>query len=195
MHNHFGHIIEGKLAPQNGRTFEGANQSGLIPMKNLPRLAGHAPTCCCTDAKMNWHEQQHYQRMKTETKTKTGSKAQVALAQINSQIEELKRQRITLAEPLKVRFAEMRTELLDMETEIRELDPTWKPTSLRPKAEDKITEILTTKGQPMTPDEIIQAVGDLFTPWKIKNTLKKKSTGAKAVFAVNDGKYSVKASV
>ena len=25
--------------------------------------------------------------------------------------------------------------------------------------------------------EIVKAVGDVFTPWKVKNTLKKKSTG------------------
>ena len=43
------------------------------------------------------------------------------------------------------------------------------------------------------PEEIVKAVGDLFTPWKVKNTLKKKSTGAKAVFTLADGKYTVKA--
>jgi hypothetical protein len=36
-------------------------------------------------------------------------------------------------------------------------------------------------------------VGNVFTPWKVRSTLKKKSTGAKAVFALNDGRYSVKA--
>jgi len=45
----------------------------------------------------------------------------------------------------------------------------------------------------MAVDEIIQAVGNVFTPWKVKNTLKKKSTGAKAVFTLADGKYTVKA--
>jgi len=44
----------------------------------------------------------------------------------------------------------------------------------------------------MTADEIIKAVGDVFSPWKVKSTLKKKSTGAKAVFVINDGRYSVK---
>jgi hypothetical protein len=33
----------------------------------------------------------------------------------------------------------------------------------------------------------------MFSPWKVKITLKKKPTGAKAVFAVNDGRYSLKA--
>jgi hypothetical protein len=44
----------------------------------------------------------------------------------------------------------------------------------------------------MTVEEIVQAAGGLFSPWKVKSTLKKQSTGAKAVFSVNDGKYSVK---
>jgi hypothetical protein len=53
--------------------------------------------------------------------------------------------------------------------------------------------ILTANGGPMTADEIVAAVGDTFTPWKVKNTLKKKSSGPKAVFTVADGKFSVKA--
>lgn len=133
--------------------------------------------------------------MKTQSKNKTGngSNAQSELAAINAQIESLKGQRITLAEPMKSRWTELRDELVEMEAQIRELDPSWKPASLRPKAEYKIMEILTAKAQPMAVEEIIQAVGDLFTPWKTKTVLKKRSTGAKAVFAVNDGKYSVKA--
>jgi DNA-directed RNA polymerase subunit F len=132
--------------------------------------------------------------MKTESKkTGNGTKnAQAALAEINTQIEALTKQRVSLAEPLKDRHAELRSELLEVEDQIRNLDPTWKPASLRPKAEDRITAILTEKGQPMTPEEIVQAVGDLFTPWKVKNTLKKKSTGPKAVFTVADGRYSVR---
>jgi hypothetical protein len=133
--------------------------------------------------------------MKTQSKNKTGngSNAQSELAAINAQIESLKEQRITLAEPMKSRWTELRGELVEMEAQIRELDPSWKPASLRPKAEDTIMEILTANGGGMTVDEICQSVGDLFTPWKVKSTLKKKSTGAKAVFAVNDGKYTVKA--
>ena len=80
-----------------------------------------------------------------------------------------------------------------MASQIRELDPSWKPASLRPKADARIVEILTANEKPMSADEIIKAVGNVFTPWKVKSTLKKKSTGAKAVFAVNDGRYSVKA--
>ena len=56
----------------------------------------------------------------------------------------------------------------------------------------KIAEILTAHGTPMAVEEIVYAVGDVFTPWKTKNTLKKKRTGAKAVFTVTDGKYTVK---
>jgi hypothetical protein len=80
-----------------------------------------------------------------------------------------------------------------MEAEISTLDPVWKPEPMKPKAETKIAEILTAHGAPMAVDEIIQAVGNVFTPWKVKNTLKKKSSGAKAVFTLADGKYTVKA--
>ena len=104
-------------------------------------------------------------------------------------------QRVTLAEPLKARYSELRKELNDVETEIRQLDPVWKPEPMKPKAETKIAEILTAHGAPMATEEIIQAVGNVFTPWKVKNTLKKKSTGAKAVFMFADGKYMVKATV
>jgi hypothetical protein len=134
--------------------------------------------------------------MKTESKNKTGNRnsAQAALARINGQIEELKQQRIGLAQPLKDRYAELRGELLETETQIRDLDPAWKPTPLKPRADEKIREIITANGsKPMGVDEIVKAVGDVFTPWKIKNTLKKKSTGAKAIFALVDGKYSLKA--
>ncbi len=125
---------------------------------------------------------------------KTGNiNAQVVLAEINAQIEMLNQKRVTLAQPLKDRYAEMRGELVALETEIRSLDGEWKPEPMKPKAETKIAEILTANGQPMAAEEIVKAVGDLFTPWKVKNTLKKKSIGAKAVFAVNDGKYTVKA--
>lgn len=44
----------------------------------------------------------------------------------------------------------------------------------------------------MTAEKIVQRVGGMFSPWKLKSTLKNRSTGAKAVFSVNDGKYSVK---
>jgi hypothetical protein len=131
--------------------------------------------------------------MKNTSKKTGNNNAAATLANINAQIESLKQQRISLAQPLKDRYAEIRGELLTMETQIRELDPSWKSVPLKPKAETKIAEVISAKGQPMTADEIVAAVGDVFTPWKVKNTLKKKSTGAKAVFAVNDGKYTVKA--
>jgi DNA-directed RNA polymerase subunit F len=130
--------------------------------------------------------------MKTDTK-KTGNKtATGALADINAQIEALNQKRIGLAEPLKNRYAELVGELNETGKQIRDLDPTWKPASLKPKADDKIREIITAHGSPMTAEEIIQAVGDVFTAWKVKNTLKKKTTGTKATLVVNDGKYAVK---
>ena len=126
-------------------------------------------------------------------KTGNGNNATAALAKINAQIEALNQQRVGLAQPLKDRYSELRGELLALETEVRELDPTWKPEPLKAKAETRITEILSDKGQPMTPEEIIAAVGDAYTSWKVKNTLKKRSTGPKAVFSLADGKYAVKA--
>jgi hypothetical protein len=48
------------------------------------------------------------------------------------------------------------------------------------------------QGESMTAEKIVQRVGGMFSPWKLKSTLKNRSTGAKAVFSVNDGKYSVK---
>ena len=124
----------------------------------------------------------------------TGTKnATAQLADLNAQIEALKKQKTSLAEPMKARHAELRSELLQVENEIGELDPSWKPSSLRPKADDKITEILTAHREPMTVEAIIQAVGNIFTPWKVKSVLKKRSTGAKAIFALADGKYSLKA--
>ena len=124
---------------------------------------------------------------------KTGNNATAALAEINLQIEALKQQRIGLSEPLKARYTELSGELLTLEAEVRELDPTWKPASLRPKVDDKITEILTTNGQPMTVESIIEAVGNAASSWKVKNILKKKSTGPKAIFTLVDGNYSLKA--
>ncbi len=130
--------------------------------------------------------------MKNTSKNKTGDNATETLAQLNAQIEGLKQRRVALAEPLKTHYAELRSELADLERQIKELDETWKPLA-KPRADAKITEILTANGGPMTADEIVAAVGDAFTPWKIKNTLKKKSQGPKAVFAANDGRYSLKA--
>jgi hypothetical protein len=127
--------------------------------------------------------------MKNDTKN-TGTKTATAqLLELNRQIEELKVQKSALAEPMKARHAELRSELLQVETEIRELDPSWKPAG-RAKAEDKISEILA-KG-PMTLEEIGQAVNGAFSSWKLKATLKKKSTGPKAIFTLVDGKYSLK---
>ena len=133
--------------------------------------------------------------MKTETRNKTGNRntAQAALADINAKIVELQQQRIGLAQPLKDRYAELRGELLETETQIRDLDPTWKPAPLKPRADEKIREIIIANGGPMSADEIVKAVGDVFTPWKVKNMLKKKSTGAKAVFTLADGNYNLRA--
>lgn len=129
----------------------------------------------------------------TKNKTTGTNNAQSALADINAQIVELQQKRVALAEPLKSRYAELRTEMTELATEISNLDPVWKSEPMKPRAETKITEILTAHGAPMAVDEIIHAVGNVFTPWKVKNTLKKKSSGAKAVFTLADGKYTVKA--
>ena len=130
--------------------------------------------------------------MKNDTK-KTGTKdATAALAEINAQLEALNQQRIGLAQPLKDRYSEMRGELVALETEIRSLDGNWKPASLRPKPEEKIAEIITAHGSPMTIEEIGQAVNGAFSSWKLKATLRKKSTGPKSIFTLADGKYSLK---
>jgi len=133
--------------------------------------------------------------MKTDTKTKNGNRnAQSALADINAQIAELQQKRVALAEPLKARYGELRTEMTALATEITALDSAWKPEPMKPGAESRIIEIITAHGSPMAVEEIIQAVGKVFTPWKVKNTLKRKSSGSKAVFTFADGKYAVKAS-
>lgn len=131
--------------------------------------------------------------MKNSSKnTGTANKPQQALAEINAKIAELQQQRVGLAQPLKDRYAELVKELGEMAGQIRELDPSWKPAPLKPKAEAKIVELLTAKERPMTADEIQAALSNTFSKWKVKNTLKKKSTGPKAVFVVNDGKYTIK---
>ena len=122
---------------------------------------------------------------------KTGNNATAALAEINLQIEALKQQRIGLSEPLKARYTELTGELLALESEVKELDPTWKPASLRPKVDDKIREILA--AGPMAVESIIAAVGNAASAWKVKNILKKKSSGAKAIFTFAENKYSLKA--
>ena len=128
--------------------------------------------------------------MKNDKKTGTKN-ATAALADINAQIEALKQQRIGLAEPLKARYTELRTEMTQLASEISNLDPVWKPEPMKAKAETKITDILTAHGAPMAADEIVAAVAGEFSPWKVKNVLKKRSTGPKAVFTFADGKYTV----
>ena len=128
--------------------------------------------------------------MKNEKTTGTKN-ATAQLADLNFQIEQLKKQKTSLAEPMKARHAELCSELLQVENEIRELDPSFKPGSLRPKIDDKIREILV--AGPMAVESIIAAVGNAASSWKVKNILKKKSTGAKAIFTMADGKYSLKA--
>lgn len=155
----------------------------------MPGLRPHVPVQSPDEP-----AQQNSKNMKTDTKSKNGNSATAALAKINSQIESLNQQRIGLAEPLKTRYGELRGELLALETEVKALDPTWKPASLRPRADDKIMEVLTAHDSPMTVEQIIQAVGNTFSPWKTKNVLRKRSTGPKAIFTLVDGnKYAVKA--
>lgn len=133
--------------------------------------------------------------MKHTSKANGTENKQVAvkLAQINEQIATLQQQRAGLAEPLKLHYAELRKQLADTETQIRDLDGDWKPEPMKAKAVTKITEMLTAHGAPMAEAEILKAVGTIFSPWKTRNTLKKKSQGAKAVFAVKNGKYTLKA--
>src|SRR5208283_4366761 len=159
-----------------------------------PLVAKFAGILSSSSCRMTRHKKSK-QRMKTETRNKTGNRntAQAALADINAKIVELQQQRVGLAEPLKIRYAELRNELAAMETEIRSLDGNWKPEPMKPKAETKIAEVITAHGSPMAAEEIIQAVSGLFTPWKTKSVLKKRSTGPKAIFALVDGKYSLKA--
>jgi DNA repair exonuclease SbcCD ATPase subunit len=129
---------------------------------------------------------------KNKTMKKTDTKSATAqLQDLNAQIEALKQQKTALAEPMKARHAELRSELLQVETEIRELDPSWKPAG-RQKPEEKIAEIITAHGSPMTLEEIGQAVNGAFSAWKLKSTLKKKSTGPKSIFTLADGKYALK---
>jgi hypothetical protein len=134
--------------------------------------------------------------MKITSKNKTGNgnkNAQVVLAEINAQIEALNQKRVTLAQPLKDRYTEMRGEMTALETEIRSLDAAWKPEPMKPKAEARIAEVIRAQGGPMSAEEITKELAGVFTNWKIKNVLKRKSTGAKAVFTLNDGRYSLKA--
>jgi hypothetical protein len=142
---------------------------------------------------MTRHQNKQNTNMKTDIK-KTGTKtATAALAEINNRIAELQQQRVALAEPLKARFGELRNEQAAVETEIRSLDSNWRPEPMKPKAETKIAEIITSHGSPMPVEEIIQAVGGAFTPWKVKNVLKKRLSGPKAMFTLADGKYTVRA--
>ena len=126
--------------------------------------------------------------MKTETRNKTGNgnNATVALAKINAKIAELQNQRIGLAQPLIEKHSQMRAELTQIEMQIRDLNPTWRPTPSKPRAEEKIREIISANGDPMTEAEILKAVGSMFTKYKVRQTLKKR-------FAVDAaGKFSVK---
>ena len=95
--------------------------------------------------------------MKNEAKSKSGTEtktATVALAEINAQIEALKIQKSSLAEPLKAKYVETRRELSAMETEIRSLDGNWRPEPMKPKAESKIAEVITAHGSPIGPATI-----------------------------------------
>lgn len=121
--------------------------------------------------------------MKTHTKKQSNNTAAVALADINEKIEALKQQRIGLAEPLKVRYSELKNELDGLESQIRELDSSWRPT---PKVDEKIAELIAANG-PMTEAEITSALAGSVGKWKLKSTLKKKFSADAA------GKFSPKA--
>jgi hypothetical protein len=126
--------------------------------------------------------------MKHTSKTNGTENKQVAvtLAKLNEQIATLQQQRAGLSEPLKIHFSELRKQLADTETQIRDLDPAWKPAPLKPKAQDKIKELVAANGGPLTETEIFKAVAGLFTKYKVRQTLKKHFTADAA------GKYSPK---
>lgn len=128
----------------------------------------------------------------SRNKTTGTTNAQSALADIEAQIAALNAKKATLAEPMKQRYTELRGELLQLEATVKELDPAWSPEPLKPKAEAKISELLTAKG-PLTLEEISKELAGVLTNWKLKSTLKKRSTGPKAIFAINDGRYSLEA--
>ncbi len=86
------------------------------------------------------------------------------LARIERYISKLPMEGIT---PLKVRHVERKLFSTDDILKIG--------TEARPKVDDKIVEVLTANGQPMTAEAIVQsvgAVGGVFSPWKIKNVLR-----------------------
>ena len=129
--------------------------------------------------------------MKSEKNTGTKNATVQQLAELNSQIQALNQQKTALAGPMKETHATLRAQLLELETEIRELDPSWKPAG-RQKPEEKIAEVITAHGSAMTIEEINQAVNGAIGSWKLKTTLRKRSTGPKAIFTLADGKYSLK---
>jgi len=117
----------------------------------------------------------------------TVGKAQVELANINAQIQSLNLKRVALAQPLKLQYATLRNDLTALAGQIVELDPEWKQPPMKPKAEDKIREVLAAHGSPMTEPEILKEIGSVFSKWKIRTTLKKR-------FNVDSGgRFSVKA--
>ncbi len=80
-----------------------------------------------------------------------------------------------------------------METEISSLDSDWRPEPMKPRADTKIAEIIT--AERLADDGRGNRRGGwavCFSSWKVKNVLKKRSTGPKAVFTLADGKYAVK---
>lgn len=116
----------------------------------------------------------------------TVGRAQSELANINAQIQSLNQKRVALAEPLKLQFASLRNDLTALAGQIVELDPNWKQPPMKPKAEDKIREVLAAHGSPLTESEILKEVGSMFTKWKVRTTLKKR-------FSVDGaGRYSPK---
>ena len=133
--------------------------------------------------------------MNKTSKTNGTENKQVAvkLAKINEQIATLQQQRGGPLRAVETTLRRIAEAVGRYRNSNRDLDPAWKPAPLKPRAVDKIREIIVANGAPMGEAEILKAVGKMFTPWKTRNTLKKKSQGAKAVFAVNSGKYAVKA--
>ena len=76
----------------------------------------------------------------TKTNGTENKQVAVTLAKINEKIAALQQERAGLAEPLKLHYADLRKQLGETETQIRDLDPSWKPASLKPKADAKRSE-------------------------------------------------------
>ena len=82
---------------------------------------------------------------------------------------------------MKQRYTELKGELLYAGSHRQGIGPHWKPEPMKPKAEIRIAEVIAAKGHPIAADEMTKELAGTFNGWKIKNTLKKRNTGPKAL--------------